>query len=87
MRKWGALCPVIPTQELLTCAFNSVYEHPAESVGSFSETLSSDLFYAAAWLRTASKNDIFNILIDSIQKGMRLPTAWEDAVAVVGVTQ
>lgn len=50
MRKWGALCPVIPTQELLVLArvSNSVCEHPAESVGSVSETLSSDLFYTAA---------------------------------------
>jgi len=49
MRKWGALSPVIPARALPTLArvFNSVYEHPAESVGSFSETLSSDLFYAA----------------------------------------
>lgn len=50
MRKRGALCPVIPTQELLEFArvFNSVCEHPAESVGSVSETLSSDLFSTAA---------------------------------------
>lgn len=50
MRKWGALSSVIHTQELLVlaCIFNSVYEHPAESVGSFSETLSSGLFYTAA---------------------------------------
>lgn len=49
MRKWGAPSPVIPTQELLVLArvFNSVHEHPAESVGSFSETLLSDLFYMA----------------------------------------
>lgn len=49
MRKWGALCPVIPTQELLVLArvSSSVCEHPAESVGSVSETLSSDLFYTA----------------------------------------
>lgn len=33
---------------MLAHVFNSVYEHPAESVGSFSETLSSDLFYTAA---------------------------------------
>lgn len=33
---------------MLVHVFNSLYEHPAESVGSFSETLSSDLFYTGA---------------------------------------
>lgn len=49
MRKWGAPLPVIRAGELLVLAHvsNFVYKHPAESVGSFSETLSSDLFCSA----------------------------------------
>lgn len=48
--KVGCAVSCHPARELLvlTRVFNSVYEHPAESVGSFSETLSSDLFYTAA---------------------------------------